>query len=575
MKKNRKFKNWRINIIFLFLLAVSAGIFYRLFSLQIVDYKFYSAKAENQHKFSKTIEPRRGAIFMKDRFGDLNPLAINKEYLSVYVVPSEIEDKDGTTEKLAQILNMEKDVILKRVSKKDDPYEPIKSKLSDEEALAVKNEALKGVYFDGKEYRHYPYRDAAAAVVGFVNNPDNEFIGQYGLEKFFNKDLNGKKGSLTADKGVGGAMILTGNRDYEPAVDGTDLILTLDPNVQFKAEEILKSAVEKWQAEKGLVIVSDPRTGAVKSLANYPSYDPNEYSKVDDINVYLNPAVQSVFEPGSVIKPITMSIGLDQGMITPETKYVDDGFVQFGGYKIMNFDNEAHGEKTMRQVLELSLNTGVIFVEKKIPKSTFKDYFKNFGFGEKIGIDLPGEVSGNISNLDSNRDINYATASFGQGIAITPFHLISAIGAIANKGKLMQPYIVDEFKSPDGKTQKTEPKEIRQVISSETAEKVSSMMVGVVKNGFDKRASVDGYMIAGKTGTAQIADGRGGYSDEFIHSFVGFAPAFDPKFLVLIRLEKPKGNRFASNTLSGFFGEMMNYLLSYYEVPPDQLKKDL
>lgn len=556
---------------FLFLLAVSAGIFYRLFSLQVIDYQFYSAKAENQHRFSKTLESRRGAIFMKDRFGEMNPLAINKEYLSVYVVPNEIEeaDRDNVAEKLSKMLGLEKDAVLKRVSKKDDPYEPIKSKLTDEEALAVKNESLQGVYFDGKEYRHYPYADAAAAVVGFVNNPDNEFIGQYGLEKFFNKDLAGKKGSMTGDKGVGGAMILTGNRDYEPAVDGTDLILTLDPNIQFKAEEILKAAVEKWQAEKGLVIVSDPKTGAIKSLANYPSFDPNEYSKVEDINVYLNPAVQSVFEPGSVIKPITMAIGLDQGVITPETKYIDEGFVQIGGYKIMNFDNEAHGEKTMRQVLELSLNTGVVFVEKKITKSVFKDYFKNFGLGGKTGVDLPGEVSGNISNLESNRDINYATASFGQGIAITPLHLISAIGAIANKGKLMQPYIVDEFKTPDGKTQKTQPKEIRQVVSSEAAEKVTSMMVDVVKNGFDKKASVEGYLIAGKTGTAQIADGKGGYSDEFIHSFVGFAPAHDPKFLVLIRLEKPKGNRFASNTLSAFFGEMMNYLLGYYEIPPD------
>lgn len=571
MKKNKRLKNWRINVVFLLLLVICAGIFYRLFSLQIIDYKFYAKKAENQHRFSQTLESTRGTIFMKDRFGDVHPLAINKEYYSVYVVPKEIEDKDkeGVSEKLAGILDMEKDAILKRVSKKDDPYEPVKSKLSDEEALNVKNSSLRGVYLSGKEYRHYPYDDIAATVVGFVNNPETEFIGQYGLEKFFDKELAGQKGSLTADKGVGGAIIFTGDRDYNPAVDGADLILTIDPNVQFKAEEVLKKAMEKWQAEKGLVIVADPKTGAIKALANNPSFNPNEYSKVEDIGVYVNSAVQGLFEPGSVMKPVTMAIGLDQGVITPDTKYIDEGIVQIGGYKIMNFDNEAHGEKTMRQVLELSLNTGVVFVQKKIQKPVFRDYFKNFGFGEKTGIDLPGEVSGNISNLESNRDINYATASFGQGVAITPMHLISAIGAIANKGKLMKPYIIDEFKSPDGKTKKTEPREVRQVVSPQSAEKVSSMMVDVVKNGFDKRASVEGYMIAGKTGTAQIADGKGGYSDEFIHSFIGFAPASDPKFLVLIRLEKPKGNRFASNTLSAFFGEMMNYLLSYYEVPPD------
>ena len=569
MRKDRKLKNWRIGIAFLFICAISAGIIFRLFSLQIIDYKFYSIKAKNQHEFSRTLNPRRGSIFMKDRFGDVYPLAINKDYGAVYVIPNEITDKENTAEKLSQILNVDKEIILNRISKKDDPYEPIKSKISDEELAVIKNETITGVYLSTKESRFYPYEDAASNLVGFVNAPDNEFIGQYGLEKFYDEELAGKKGRLIAEKGIGDAIIFTGERDYEPMIDGTDLILTLDPNVQFKAEEILKNAAEKWQAERGSVIISDPKTGAIKAMANWPSFDLNEYSKVKDINIFLNPAVQNIFEPGSVIKTITMATGLDIGVVSPDTKYIDEGFVKIGGYKIMNFDNLAHGEKTMREVLELSLNTGVVFVQKKIPKPVFKDYFEKFGFSEKTGIDLPGEVTGNILNLNTNRDINYATASFGQGIAITPVQLIVAIGALANQGKIMKPFVVDEFKLPDGKTIKTQPQEIRQVISSNTAAKIASIMTDVVKNGFDKRAGVEGYMVAGKTGTAQIPDGKGGYSDEFIHSFVGFAPAFDARFAVLIKLEKPKGNRFASNTLSSFFGELMNYLVSYYEIPPD------
>ena len=569
MRKDRKLKNWRIGIAFLFICAISAGIIFRLFSLQIIDYKFYSIKAKNQHEFSRTLNPRRGSIFMKDRFGDVYPLAINKDYGAVHVIPNEITDKENTAEKLSQILNVDKEIILNRISKKDDPYEPIKSKISDEELAVIKNETITGVYLSTKESRFYPYEDAASNLVGFVNAPDNEFIGQYGLEKFYDEELAGKKGRLIAEKGIGDAIIFTGERDYEPMIDGTDLILTLDPNVQFKAEEILKNAAEKWQAERGSVIISDPKTGAIKAMANWPSFDLNEYSKVKDINIFLNPAVQNIFEPGSVIKTITMATGLDIGVVSSDTKYIDEGFVKIGGYKIMNFDNLAHGEKTMREVLELSLNTGVVFVQKKIPKPVFKDYFEKFGFSEKTGIDLPGEVTGNILNLNTNRDINYATASFGQGIAITPVQLIVAIGALANQGKIMKPFVVDEFKLPDGKTIKTQPQEIRQVISSNTAAKIASIMTDVVKNGFDKRAGVEGYMVAGKTGTAQIPDGKGGYSDEFIHSFVGFTPAFDARFAVLIKLEKPKGNRFASNTLSSFFGELMNYLVSYYEIPPD------
>lgn len=577
-KRNyKKSKSWRIGFVFLFLCLVFGGIIYRLFDLQIVNYKFYSAKASDQHDFSKVLDPARGSVYMKDRFGDIYPLATNKDSASVFAVPNEVvaENREQTAQKLADILGLDKNDVLARISKEGDPYEPIKSKISDEETAKIKNENLKGIYFSAKEGRFYPYGNVASSVVGFVASPDNEFVGQYGLEKLYNEKLSGKKGLLVAERGIGDAIIFTAGREYKPALDGVDLILTVDPNIQFKAEEILKGAIEKWQAEKGAVIVMNPKTGAIKAMANYPDFDLNEYAKVEDYSTYINPAVQSVFEPGSVMKPITMAIGLDNEVVTPETKYIDEGVVRIGGYKIMNFDNQAHGEKTMREVLQMSLNTGVVFVQKKIQKPIFKSYFEKFGFSGKTGIDLPGEVKNNITNLNENRDINYATASFGQGIAVTPIQMINAIGALANRGKMMRPYIIEEFKTLDGKTQKANPQEVGQIVSPETAEKIVSMLVDVVKKGYDKKAGVEGYSVAGKTGTAQIPGENGGYSDDVIHSFVGFAPAYDPEFIVLIKIDKPQGNRFAANTLSPFFGEMMNYLLSYYEVPPDDKTADL
>lgn len=567
----KRFKNWRINLIFLITFAVFGGISYRLFNLQVVDHKFYSLKAQNQHKISQTLNPKRGSIFAKDKFGEFYPLAMDKDFISVFAVPSEIIEKEQTAEKLSSLLGVEKDLILKRISKNNDPYEPIKSKITEEEEVALKKEAITGVHFSVKENRYYFYNDMASAIIGFVNNQNGEFAGQYGLEKFYNKDLTGTKGSLDAEKAEkSDAIILTGDQNYAPPLDGADVILTIDYNIQSKAEEVLKKAAEKWQAEKGILIVADSRTGAIKAMANWPAFDLNKYFEVSGVDVYLNSVVQNIFEPGSVIKPITMAIGIDKEIISPNTKYNDEGVVKIGGYIIKNFDGKAHGEKTMTDVLKLSLNTGVVFVQKKIPKEIFYDYFKKFGFSEKTGIDLPGEVAGNISNLETNRDINYATASFGQGIAITPIELVSAINVLANEGKLMKPYIVEEIKKISGKTMKFQPQEIRRVISATVASEVSAMMAQVIESGLDKSAKVDGYQIAGKTGTAQIPDGKGGYlKDETIHSFIGFAPAFDPRFTVLIKLDKPQGNRFASNTLSAFFGEMMNFLLNYYEIPPD------
>ncbi|MDD5590238.1 MAG: penicillin-binding transpeptidase domain-containing protein, partial [Candidatus Portnoybacteria bacterium] len=291
--------------------------------------------------------------------------------------------------------------------------------------------------------------------------------------------------------------------------------------------------------------------------------------KTEDIDIFLNPVTQKLFEPGSIFKPITMAAGLDTAKITPETTYVDTGAVQIGGYTIKNAAERNYGLSSMTKVLEKSINTGAVFVERQTGEENFKKYVEAFGFDRPTGIDLAGESSGNISNLKSGREINFATASFGQGIAVTPIQMASAISVIANGGKLMKPYLVDKIVYPDGQEKKTEPIMTRQVVSERTAAKLTAMLVSTVRNGYDK-IKLDRYFVAGKTGTAQIPSPDGGYSDEYIHSFVGYAPAYDPKFLIFIKMDKPAGITFASDSLSPVFADMAQYLLNYYEVPPEE-----
>jgi len=369
-----------------------------------------------------------------------------------------------------------------------------------------------------------------------------------------------------------GRMIFSGDYDLEPAKNGDSLVLTIDQNVQFMAEKELKGVAEKWQAESGTAIVMDPKTGKILAMASLPDFDPNEYSKVEKTEAFMNPAVQDVYEPGSVMKPITMAAGLDTGKISPETTFTDAGILKIGGYTITNAAEKSYGTCTMTKVLEKSINTGAVFVERAVGPDVFRQYVEKFGFMESTGIDLSGEVVGKTSNLKKGGpEINFATASFGQGISMTPISLISALGAIANNGKLMKPYVVEKIIHADGAEEQIEPEMKRQVISPQAASQLTSMLVSTVKNGYDK-VKLSGYYVAGKTGTAEVPNlENGGYgTGKFIHTFVGWAPAYNPKFIILLKLDNPQGIRFASDSLSPVFGSLAKYLLSYYEIPPEE-----
>ena len=568
----------------------------------------------------------------------LYPVATNKDLAVLYAVPKDIIDPHGLAEKMYEffdkprleeenkesasstgvIATSTKDAILaaylKRLDKPGDVYEPLEGKKIDTDKLialfaylgsttstplAAANLELKngrvliksapgaastaaasleipGIGFDLESFRYYPENEIAAHVMGFVSYSNGEGNGKYGLEEFFNEELFGKYGSLKSERGGKGNVIIVNDREYVKPVAGSDLVLTLDRNVEFIACEKLKAAVKKHNAAGGSVIAVNPKTGAIIAMCSVPDFNPNDYKSVSDIGVYNNPALFNQYEPGSVFKTITMSIAIDQGKVSPSTTYKDEGRIMINGWPkpISNSDfstKGAHGVVDMNSVLENSLNTGAIFAMRQAGPKVFANYVKAYGFGERSGIELGAESTGDIGNLLSNkvREIDAATASFGQGISVTPLQMVMSYQALANKGIMMKPYIVQAI-IRDGKREEMIPKPLGQVVSVKTAATISAMLVNVVESGHSKGVKIDGYYVGGKTGTAQVAI-SGGYSkDRFIHTFVGVAPIDEPAFVMLTKIDSPQGVEFAEGSAVPLWKDIADFMLKYYQVPKNR-----
>jgi cell division protein FtsI (penicillin-binding protein 3)/stage V sporulation protein D (sporulation-specific penicillin-binding protein) len=558
-------------------------------------------------------------------------VAINKDFGQVYAVPDDIENPNEIANKLYEIFDKAKieaevDQLLKqefenasstmfnplgkdtealaeykqikkedeievrkksiiesyvaKLGKKNDPYEPIKNKVDDATLEQLKQANLKGIEYFMQKYRFYPEENNGSQILGFVGFDGEDKIGKYGLEGFFNEELSGKFGSIKAERSASGKLIIINDREYNQPVNGSDIVLTINRSIQYFACKKLDEAALRHGANGGTVIMMDPKTGAIIAMCSWPNYDPNNYNDVKDLNLFNNPSIFSNYEPGSTFKVITMSAGLDLGKVKPETTYMDKGSIMIEGWPkpIKNSDFATyggHGITTMTQVLESSLNTGAIYVIQKVGSDNFKQYVKNYGFGEKTGIELETESEGDISSITAKkvRPIEFATASFGQGITATPLQMVSSYSAIANGGLLMKPYLVSEIYKPDGTKQITQPKQLRRVISERAALLLTGMMVNVVENGHSKKAKVNGYYVGGKTGTSQIAE-KSGYSEtRTIHSFIGFAPSADPKFVMLVKLDEPKDAPFAESTCAPLFSEIADFALNYYQVPKERAKK--
>jgi cell division protein FtsI/penicillin-binding protein 2 len=529
-----------------------AFILFHLYELQIAKGKYYSARAESQYAAFSSTEARRGTIYFTDKDGNKLPAALEKDFPVIYAVPKEIEDVQETSNELALLLGRPAAAFTAALSKKSSSYSVIDKNPGEDAAKRVIDAHVKGVYGETVPRRYYPFGALAAQVLGFVGpNADNAGeSGKYGLEKYHENELSG---AAAAEAGYA----------LTASASGDDVALTLDPAIQTEAEHIMKNLVAAHRAKGASVIVADPKTGAILAMASTPAFDPNHYAS-SSIASFKNPIVEEIYEPGSVVKVLTMVAGIDTGKISPDTTYNDTGTLNVNGKTIHNWDLIGHGKVTMTEVIEGSINTGAAFAERKTGNEVFRSYLQKLGLAQKTGIDLPGELTGSMAPIMQNNapEINFATASFGQGISATALQVLQAIESIANGGNLMRPYVNAD----------TEPQVTHRVMSEDTAKKVTAMMVSAVDKA--KIATIDGYSVAGKTGTAQVPDFvHGGYTENVVDTYTGFAPASNPRFIALIKLNEPYGAPHAAETVVPAFHELAEYLLNYFQVPPDRVAK--
>lgn len=573
--------NIRINVFSLVVFIFFLLIFLKLCKLQIFDYSFYEALASGQHQIFKKLFPKRGEIYIhnsldgvnnkEDIYGGLYPVAVNKKYDFVYAEPNKIEDVEATAAKLSAIINLEKEELMGKLDKKDDPYEPLLHKVEGKTANQIKLLNLQGINFTEEYFRHYPDENAGGHILGFVGYPDSDKAqkGSYGIEGYFNDLLAGEPGFIKTERDVGGHMLKLWNVSFDEAKDGKDIVLTIDYSIQHTICKELKDGIEKYGAEGGTIVVMEPNTGKVLGMCSWPDFNPEKYNETENISNFNNPAIFNQFEPGSIFKPITAAIALDLDKVKPDSIYEDTGEVKIGHYTIRNSDLKAHGTQTMTEVLQSSLNTGAIYMARQVGKENFKSYLSDFGFGRLTGIELATEASGNITSLDEPGEIYMATASFGQGIAVTPIQIATIYAALANGGKLPKPYIIDKIINNKKEVTESHPHIIKQVISERASALIGGMLVSVVEEGHSKRAGVKGYYVAGKTGTAQVAE-NGIYGNKTIHTFAGFAPVDDPKFVLLVKLDNPKIGRFAESTAVPLAKKIIEFILNYYGVKPSR-----
>lgn len=559
----------------------------RLWYWQVLNYDFLTARAEGQRLIKKEIENSRGNIL----FADGSVLASTQPYFLLFAQPKVLKDPDAISRKLADILfEFEKKKSVKKYEDetkekerlfqiRENIYDKLKKdlfwvSLGWRVDLETKNKIsglkMYGVGFDTLSSRFYPESSAASHIAGFVGlDAYGESKGYFGLEGYYDGELQGRRGSVVEEKDAAGLPILIGRFLSRAPKDGKTLKLNIDRTVQYIVEEKLKKGIEKYGAKGVSAVVMEPKTGNILAMASYPNYDPSNVGEYPG-EYFRNPLIADGYEPGSTFKVLVMAAGVNEKVVKPDT--VCDkcaGPRQIGGYAIRTWNNKYKEGITMAETIVHSDNTGMVFVAEKLGFEKFYEYLGKFGFGKLTGIDLQDERAPDVRAKDGWKEIDLATASFGQGVSVTGLQIVTAVGAIANGGKMMEPHVASEV--IDGsKKDRILPREIGKPISEEAAKAVKDMMVRAVEEGEAKYLKPKGFKVAGKTGTAQIPIAGHYDPNKTIASFVGFAPADDPKFIMLVRYQEPSSSIYGAETAAPTFFDIAKELFTYYGIAPSE-----
>ena len=564
---------FRTRIIFFCISVFALILITKLFLVQVVHSSSYSERADRQYATPSSNIFERGTIYFSRKDGQLVSAAMQTTGFKLTINPVKIIDKELAFEKLSKILNLDRDEFLTKAEKENDPYEEIANHLSKEEADAISLLKIPGLFIYKEKWRFYPGINLASQSLGFVAYKGDDLGGRYGLERQYDGELSRDKNNPYINFFAEVFSNINKTLFNDQSKEG-DVVTTIEPSVQGFLEKTLQNVKEKYQIDSIGGIIMNPQDGAIYALSNKPDFDLNNFSKVNSASIFANPLVESVYEFGSVVKPLIMAGALDVGVVAASTIYDDKGSVIVENKEIFNFDKKARGVVNMQEVLNQSLNTGMVFVYHKLGKEKLRDYMLSYGIKEKTGIDLPNETSGLVSNLiNSPRDIEYANAAFGQGIALTPMELIRALASLSNGGNLVVPHLVQKIKYDDGTGKDMKYNMQPTKISKATSEEITRMLVNVMdaymKN---KSTNLEHYSIAAKTGTAQVANNEAGgyYEDRHTHSFFGYFPAYNPRFIIFLFAINPKGVPYAAQTWSDSFLSITKFLINYYEVSPDR-----
>lgn len=566
----------RLSLLLILFWFIGLAVLFRLFYWQVLAADELVAAAEKQHLISFEIPARRGRILANDGF----PLVTNQESFLVYASLPELEEPP---QKLASQISpflaspsaqLEvEEMIKERLSREDLVWVPIKHRVDRLTKEKIEALGLAGLGFETEEKRDYPEGSSSAHLLGFVGSDvSGRDKGYFGLEGFYDWQLRGRPGKVSQERDAFGRPILIGGFGQENSEDGRDLVLFLDRAVQFVVEKKLQEGIEKYGAKAGSAVVMDSQTGGILAMASYPNYDPAEFTQFDK-ETYKNPVVADLFEPGSILKPLMMAAALNEEAVTPQTKCDQcQGPREIGEDTISTFNDEYHPDSTMIEVLEHSDNVGMVFVGEKLGKDKAYQYLEDFGLGEKTEIDLEEETSAQLRPKRQWSEVDWATVNFGQGIALTRIQMVRAFSALANQGKLLKPLVVKKILTEEGEIE-IHSQMIRQVIKPATARVITEMLVSTTEKSplhypRDRISELAPYRIAAKSGTAQIAIGGEYDPEKTIASVIGFAPADNPRFTVLVTLTEPTAAPWGSDTAGPIFFQILKELLLYYGIQP-------